>query len=277
MANEELVRQELGFQIISTLRYDPELAKAAIPTSYPEPRSSSYYLLAYHYDRILAAAADFGWEAAVSKLQRDFTGDMAAFAAAIDEYIPDLACPWRLRILLCHSGDISVEATSTTPFSSHIFLLPPAPTFDSLSIDPGDTNEQQAQWELRLDTQPTEPSVFTKHKTTARGVYNTARQRANILSPKQTAEVLIYNPAGEVMEGSITTVYLKKRPNGNDGWITPPLSSGGNSGTTRRYALEAGICSEATVRIDELVDGESVWLSNGARGFMPAILKVRES
>lgn len=275
MASNQPGHGEPDFQIFSTLRYDPELAKVAAPAdSYPPPRDSPYYLLAYHYDRMLAAANEFGWETAASKLQKKFAKDMPGFAATIDEYIPDMAVPWRLRILLYYNGDINVEAAPTTPFISHIFILPPAPTFNTFYKDSGYTAKQHALWELRLDTQPTAPSAFTKHKTTSRDMYNTARQRVNILSLKETVEVLIYNTAGEVMEGSITTVYFKKRHSQDGEWITPMLSNGGNAGTTRRYALGAGICSEAVVHIDELVDGEDVWLSNGARGFMPAVLKI---
>jgi branched-subunit amino acid aminotransferase/4-amino-4-deoxychorismate lyase len=102
-----------------------------------------------------------------------------------------------------------------------------------------------------------------------------------IKSPQELVEVLIYNPAGEVMEGSITTVYFQRRPSSSPSscsskvmWVTPPLSSGCNAGTTRRYALARGICAEQVVRIEELADGEEVWLSNGLRGFMRAVLRI---
>lgn len=38
-------------------------------------------------------------------------------------------------------------------------------------------------------------------------------------------------------------------------------------GTTRRYALEAGLCVEETVTEESITDGEAIWLSNGARGW----------
>lgn len=38
-------------------------------------------------------------------------------------------------------------------------------------------------------------------------------------------------------------------------------------GTTRRYALEAGLCVEESVFKDSLSQGELIWLSNGARGW----------
>lgn len=63
-------------------------------------------------------------------------------------------------------------------------------------------------------------------------------------------------------------------------WVTPPLSSGGNAGTSRRYALTAQMCVEEVVRVEELqrLEGKNdrVWLSNGVRGFMPAVLKLNK-
>lgn len=65
------------------------------------------------------------------------------------------------------------------------------------------------------------------------------------------------------MEGSITTPYFWRRGR----WVTPPASAGGNIGTTRRFALEAGICVEETVMRQNVAEGEAIWLSNGARGW----------
>ncbi|EFQ99560.1 hypothetical protein MGYG_02572 [Nannizzia gypsea CBS 118893] len=266
------------FRVISTLRYDPELISGITkPLSYPEPTCSSYYLLPYHCGRLLDAAVDFQWTAAVSRMQR--TGSVEQFAESLNTFLPDKSRPWRLRILLDHEGELAVEASPVvSPLSSHIFFLPLRPSFSSLCTH----NKDVVRWKLRLDTQPTEPSLFTRHKTTARDMYNAARTRANLPSLAAPIEVLMYNLKGEVTEGSITTVYFKKRVDaatydpttGDGGWVTPLLTCGGNSATTRRYALDSGICSEDIIRIDTLKAGEEVWLSNGARGFMPATLEL---
>ena len=49
--------------------------------------------------------------------------------------------------------------------------------------------------------------------------------------------------------------------------MTPRWESGGNQGTTRRWALEQGLATEGIVKVEDLVDQEIVWLSNGVRGF----------
>lgn len=76
-------------------------------------------------------------------------------------------------------------------------------------------------------------------------------------------EVLIINYDDEIMEGSITTPYFWRGRR----WVTPPASAGGNVGITRRYALDAGLCVEETIMKNSIVDGEAIWLSNGARGW----------
>lgn len=278
------------FQIISSLRFDPDLATVAAKTaqdSYPAPRDSPYYLLSYHYDRLLSAAKCFEWKHAIQSLQKlssDSNQDqLASFTQILDGFIPDKTKTWRLRILLSVNGTITVEAAPTPPFSSYILLLPPhsqteIPSFTTLSL-PKDNDKI---WRLYVDTQAITPSGFTTHKTTAREMYREARARAGIHSPQDLSEVLVYNPQGEVMEGSITTPYFQRRKSkapsdeerkvGEVDWITPPLSCGGNAGTTRRYALSRGFCAEGIVKTADIVDGEECWLSNGVRGFFRAVI-----
>lgn len=38
-------------------------------------------------------------------------------------------------------------------------------------------------------------------------------------------------------------------------------------GTTRRYALDVGLCVEELVMKNSISDGEAIWVSNGARGW----------
>lgn len=65
------------------------------------------------------------------------------------------------------------------------------------------------------------------------------------------------------MEGTLTTPYFFREGR----WITPAEECGGNRGTTRRWALDAGLCEEGVVGRESVREGEVVWLSNGARGF----------
>ncbi|KAL1978340.1 hypothetical protein VTN31DRAFT_1199 [Thermomyces dupontii] len=250
------------FQIISSLRFDPELPEVIAqyaPQHYPKPRNSPFYLLSYHRDRLLDAAEQFQWDQAVALLRRD----AEEFADSLDKYIPDRSKPWRLRIVVDVDGNLAVDVQPAVTGEARSLLLPSIRP--SLTVSP---------WRLYIDPQRTHPSAFTTHKTTARDIYTEARERVGITSPQDPIEVLLINPQDEVMEGSITTPYFRHRSQKTDRtgheWVTPPLSSGGNAGTTRRYALEYGFCVEQVVRLEDLVDGERCWLSNAVRGFIPA-------
>lgn len=248
-----------SFQIISTLRYDPALPdqlRRTPSTSYPDARHTPYYLLPYHQDRLLRAAQCFKWPAAVEFLDRDAD----QFLQFLNAWIPDQTKPWRLRIVVDQRGKGTVEASQTTTIDLSCLLLP------------SEISASSSPWRVYVDTQPINPSAFTTHKTTAREDYTSARLRSGIRSPHDQAEVLVINPRGEIMEGSITTPYFCRKSLSGDAigpdWITPPLSSGGNAGTTRRYALACGFCTEEVIRVTDIADGEACWLSNGVRGFM---------
>lgn len=248
-----------AFEIISSLRYDPILpiVVANNPAGYPEPRHSPYYLLAYHRDRLITTARRFQWNKALDWLQQD----LESFERFLDASIPDRQQPWRLRIAVDCNGNGSVGVNPTA-------VIDPA----SLLIPTLHSRPESSGWRVYVDTQATVPSAFTTHKTTAREEYTAARVRAGINSPAETAEVLVVNPDGEVMEGSITTPYFRRSGSSGPEWCTPSLSSGGNDGTTRRYAVTQGFCSERVISKVDLVDGEECWLSNGVRGFMSGVL-----
>ncbi|KAJ5574050.1 uncharacterized protein N7459_008477 [Penicillium hispanicum] len=258
-----------SFEIFSSLRYDPELPAAAARSQngYPEPLQSPYYLLAYHRDRLIASARHFEWDQALVWLQRD----LRSFEDFLDGSIPDRDKSWRMKVVVDCNGIGTIEIYPT-PVIDPINLLGP-----SLHMKPG-----SPVWRVYVDTQSTVPSGFTTHKTTARDEYTAARMRAGIKSPAETAEVLIVNPSGEIMEGSITTPYFRRRAalpersESTPAWITPPLTSGGNAGTSRRYALVQNFCAEQAITAAELVDGEECWLSNGVRGFMRGVIMMNQ-
>ncbi|PYH78102.1 aminodeoxychorismate lyase [Aspergillus uvarum CBS 121591] len=256
---------EEDFQIISSLRYDPALrdlsTKNAANTTF-HPSSTPYYLLPYHQARLRNAAECFGWKEALLFLRND----LSQFSRYLDTHILDKTKPWRIRIVIDRTGACTVEVNPTASIDPLNMLIP--------NRDHAHSN----LWNIYVDTGCITPSAFTRHKTTARDFYNAARVRAGIMSPLDEAEVLLVNPEGQVMEGSITTPYFRRRrptskgesleSDTEPGWVTPPLSSGGNAGTTRQYALAEGFCAEQIIEAAELIDGEECWLSNGVRGFI---------
>lgn len=122
-----------------------------------------------------------------------------------------------------------------------------------------------SEWEFILDTQPTEPSSFTAFKTTQRDVYDSARARVGLESYAEKKEVLMWNSKREIMEGSLTSIFVWRGE--EEGWYAPVVSSGGQQGTSRRWVLETGLAHEGVIKTDELVEGAWVAAGNGVRGF----------
>lgn len=54
-----------------------------------------------------------------------------------------------------------------------------------------DESGEPKLWTVLLDTQPTQPSMFTNLKTTARDMYNTSRERVGIRSMTEKNEVIL--------------------------------------------------------------------------------------
>ena len=166
----------------------------------------------------------------------------------------------QLRVIVFHGGAINVTST-------------PVPAVELSSLFPTSFSELLAQppsSNIFVSPVSTSPSLFTSHKTTKRTQYDDIRALLPNSSEKSKgdaapllAEILLVNHNGEIMEGSITTPYFLREGE----WITPAAKCGGNLGTTRRYALEQGICKESIVMKKSVQMGERVVLSNSFRGF----------
>ena len=117
-----------------------------------------------------------------------------------------------------------------------------------------------------LDTLPTARSIHTKDKTYWRHTYDYARSCAGIQTYQDMKEVLLFNCDGEIMDGSITTPYFFR----NGRWVTPQNSCGGQIGTTRRWAIDQGLCTLGIIPADSLRHDEVIWLSNSVKGFFTA-------
>lgn len=164
----------------------------------------------------------------------------------------------QLKAILTPIGNFSVE-TSAVP------AVPPTQLFSSSFPHPPPL-ESRAEGEFKfiLDTEATTQSPFTSHKTTVRDMYESSRARTGIQSYAEKKEVVLWNDRGEVMEGSLTSVYVWRD---GEGWVTPVLSSGGQGGATRRWSLEKGTVQEGVVRKEEVQSGRWMMASNGVRGW----------
>ena len=229
------------------------------------------HVVRLHCDRILAAAQTFTWTA-VTKLFGSEAGH-EHFHTLLCKHIPDAierskmhSDTWKVRVLVSEDGSIEVVPDAIT-----LCLVDGIPSWPSLPETLHGAQLKCKICRVFVDRQPTLPSALTTHKTNSRRQYEEARSRSKIehMAPTE-GEVLLFNEDREVMEASTCTPYFEK-----DGvWMTPALSSGGNAGVSRRMAVEAGLCVERIVHIDDLSDGETIWLSNAVRGFIRGRLRL---
>lgn len=247
---------------MTSLRWDPQLQ------NHPKnPFSSVYYMFTYHQERLLAAAEDFGWDTAKGTLSGS-TGSVHLINA-LDSHVNSMttAGAWskersfKLRVLLSQDGQLEISSNEV-PKVEMEHLMP-----TTLPVCMPNLSKLPVTWCLYISPIRSTPSLHTHHKTTHRSTYDEVRaciprEHASI-APGKVSEILVVNDKDEIMEGSITTPYFLR-----DGqWVTPPVKAGGNLGTTRRWALEKGLCVERTLAKSEVLIGEAVWLSNGARGW----------
>ncbi|MCJ1466795.1 hypothetical protein MMC07_005415 [Pseudocyphellaria aurata] len=279
MSSAMLVYESPDFEIFTSIRGDAILVESEFNTELSIiGQPSPFYMLRYHRDRLLAAAKQFGWAKAVQAL--DDSAGLLLLERRLFEHLEldpgnfNVQCPIKvcyissdhlpaaanhnlpppqLRALFSPSGHLTITSMPTPPLSLSTLFPTTLPRF-----------VESPTWRIFVSPHSTLATLHTIHKTTFRDSYNSSR---SLIPPSPSSdlpdEILLINADGDVMEGSITTPYFWR----GGRWITPATSSGGNLGTTRRWALERGLCVEGQVKGGELDIGEGVWLSNGVRGW----------
>ena len=108
--------------------------------------------------------------------------------------------------------------------------------------------------------------VFLFHKTTHRVLYESAFAKATVY--KKADEVILWNERGEVTEGCMANVVIRKEGR----LITPPVECGLLAGTFREHLLKKGEIEECVISIDDLLAAEEVFLINSVRRWRRARL-----
>ncbi|KAI9710696.1 MAG: hypothetical protein M1820_002529 [Bogoriella megaspora] len=281
-----------SFELFTSIRVDSQLQQSSANSELQlnsNVKHSNLYMIRFHRDRILSAAEHFGWDSAQQTLKDEDTF-LKSINAYIEQHNPEDSRPLRLKILLSKSGTLDFTSSPTPPvplsqlFPSTLDLPQHRPeakplktsplTGGALTLGPGTyippSHPLSPPWPIHISPHPITPSPFTSYKTTQRNIYDTARRDCGISDLATEAEVLLVNDRGEVMEGSMTSVYFFR----GGRWVTPPGESGGQRGTTRRWALERGLCVEEVVRRRDVEEGEEVWVSSGVRGFRRGVVRL---
>ncbi|KAK4148024.1 aspartic peptidase domain-containing protein [Dichotomopilus funicola] len=251
-----------NFQLFTSLRYDPVLL--SVPTSnisyagWNWDHASPLYMLDYHRDRMLQAATHWGWAAAIDVLKGE------AGLKNLERYLlsnigdnPDVSL--KLRVVITRDGELSITH-GVVPETTLAHLLPrqlPTPDGSQSAENDDQIPSKSPGYDIVVDGPNTARSEYTHFKTTKRDAYTAARERAHIVNLGDKREVLIVNDtSGAIMEGSLTTPYFWRQGK----WVTPAVSkeysqeqgSGGQSGTSRRWALERFVkfAVEDTILVD---------------------------
>lgn len=145
----------------------------------------------------------------------------------------------RVRLLLPRSGEPRVEVAPLPP-------QPPGPVRVAVSREPVDASD---------------PLLY--HKTTWREPYDT-RAAAH----PGCGAVLLVNGRGEVTEANHANVVARI---GGALW-TPPLEAGLLPGVFREHLLRRGEVRERTLRPEDLLAAEEVYLVNSVRRWQRAVL-----
>lgn len=122
-------------------------------------------------------------------------------------------------------------------------------------------------WRLKIAATRVDPAdPLIAHKTTRRGIYETAR--AEFLRD-ECEEVLLRNERGELCEGTITNLFLDR---GAGPLLTPASSSGLLRGVLRAEMLREGRAIESVLTTDDLRSVYALFVGNSLRGLIPARL-----
>lgn len=277
----EAILSDPNFELITTLLYSVGFPPPPPHSSLAQaiPPLSRCYLLQYGIDRLLRAAADFGWSPLISNL--DQPGRAASLAKQIEAHVVethkdaalDPSNRFIVRIAYKRDGVLSLMSAPRPTI--------PGVQYFPLSLLPPDV-EPSVEAEIpiipvHLDPGHVKASLFTKHKTSYRGEYNEARARVgfNDTVAFTMGEMLLQNERGEITGGGVTSVYFWRQGK----WIAPAAETGCKLGVSRRWALENAGVKEGIVMAKDVQEGEIVWLSSAVGGFRRGMvtLKRREA
>jgi para-aminobenzoate synthetase/4-amino-4-deoxychorismate lyase len=134
------------------------------------------------------------------------------------------------------------------------------------SYDPVEVHDPALPVRLALAMHPTSSSDSLRyHKTTARDLYD--RYYA-LAGQKGYDELIFINERGEVCEGAISNLFIRKGIQ----FFTPPLHCGLLNGIYRHYFLKTRpFAFEKLLTIDDLKKADLIYTANSVRGLRPAL------
>jgi para-aminobenzoate synthetase/4-amino-4-deoxychorismate lyase len=233
-----LTRPPPEFKLIETMLWHPK---------------NGYWQLDLHLKRLADSAQYFAYPFDQQKI----SGALTELAASFKDNSPQ-QCQ-RVRMTLDRNGDIELTHA--------VFAYGGGLEIDLEEILDRPTNNILPQVVLS-DKKTDSRSPYLCHKTTMRELYDDERKR---LTEAGFYEVLFTNEAGEVTEGAVNNIFIKK----GKYLITPPLSSGLLPGVLREYLLATfpERIIEAHITRNELKQAEALFVGNSVRGLVQVKLE----
>lgn len=198
--------------------------------------AAGYWLLEEHLRRLAGSAAYF-----------HFFCDRREILAALHKETRKYTGPMRVRLLLHRDGKIALSAV---PLEGRQTV----PGEQPLEADPPPVVRFSAARTSR-------ENIHLYHKTTERGLY--VRERGKALEAG-CHEVLFINRQGEVTEGSIANVFIRR----GGRLLTPPVRCGLLGGTFRRFLLERGVAAEEILTREDVLAADAVYVGNSVSGLV---------
>ncbi len=187
-----------------------------------------YFLLDKHLDRLMESAEYF------------------SFAVSRDAVVSRLRQAAGDFIRVTHRVRLTVSRDGRVAISSLRLKDVPTPVLFDISGQRVDAHD---------------PFLF--HKTTNRSLFDKEHERA---VSQGLFDTLFLNERGELTQGAITNLFIKK----DNRLYTPVLDSGLLPGTLRRHLIETGEAREAVLRPEDLSNAREIYLGNSVRGLLRA-------
>jgi para-aminobenzoate synthetase/4-amino-4-deoxychorismate lyase len=231
-----LTRSAPVFQLFETMLWSPK---------------EGYWLLDLHMDRLEQSARYFMYP-----LDRD--GVRARLQEKEAGFI-DSGLPRRVRFTLGRDGAVDITDTE--------LALGVIPVSSIEIVDRNSTEADEATLSLPQvvfsDKHTDSESPYLFHKTTLRSLYDNERKQAVTAG---FYEILFCNEKGEVTEGSITNIFIRK----GDLLFTPPVDCGLLAGVFRQYLMAANPLQvhEKILTRQDLAEADAIYVANSVRGLV---------
>ncbi|AET39790.1 aminodeoxychorismate lyase ABZ2 Ecym_4778 [Eremothecium cymbalariae DBVPG len=261
----------------------PSSSKMDLKSTYEE----RFFLLKEHHQRLNLTMSYFDWDFEIpfSLLLDKLIEALPLACAESDEenislsrrmeLLLSMNQSYKMRVLISRGGNMKIEAyplqTETAePNDKQQYFIN---TLLSGFLTNGPV------WDVYIDTQTIVISPFTTFKTTKRQHYNESRTRmtemaSRIGNPNNKTEILVYNEAFQLLEGSITSVAVKNYINEKEyRYVAPFLASGCLCGVMRHFLIQKGLVQEEAIDIRDISVGDEVLIFNSVMGCVKGIIK----